>query len=209
MYYRGFSLHQLTTAIMHFQIFSHYITHYAEPIELSGCLVHNMKGGSDVDTNHSTDKQSVSETPAQPCLKESHYLRDGRVLFLEALASGRKVWNYEYRINGKKSQIRLPIDFGSDGGSLKNARVWHDKQRQLVRQGISPTVNARQANARRQAAQQNTFNAVADEWLEHHKDRWSPRHYKKAEGIVRRELRPSLGDRAIACTLLHYQPHSL
>ena len=133
-----------------------------------------------------------------PDSKKDNYLRDGRGLFLEALATGRKVWNFEYRINGKKSQIRLPIDYGSDGGSLKEARVWHEKQRQLVRQGISPTLSARQAYARHQAAQQNTFNAVADEWLEHHKDRWSPRHYKKAEGIVRRELRPPLGDRAIS-----------
>ena len=133
-----------------------------------------------------------------PESKKDNYLRDGHGLYLEALASGRKVWNYEFRLHGKKSRIRLPIDYGSPGGSLKEARQWCQKQRQLVSLGINPSLHARHEKARQKATQQNTFNSVADEWLEHHKPRWSQRHYQKASGIVRRELRVPLGDRVVS-----------
>jgi len=97
----------------------------------------------------------------------------------------------------RKSRITLPFDFGIDGGSLIDARRWAEKQRELVLKGINPTLYARHEKARRVATQQHTFKAVTDEWLEHNKDSWSPRHYKKAEGIVRRVLRPTLGERLI------------
>ena len=138
-----------------------------------------------------------------PKNKKLNYLRDGQGLYLEALPNGRKVWNFEFRLTdennkSRKSRIRLPHDFGTDGGSVIDARAWREEQRKIVQAGINPTLHAKQEKARRQAKQKNTFDAVADEWLAHHKDRWSERHYKKAEGIVKRVLRVPLGDRVIS-----------
>ena len=129
--------------------------------------------------------------------KKLNYLRDGRGLYLEALRSGRKVWRFEFWLDGKKSRITLAHDYGTDGGSLLAARQWGQEQRSLVTDGISPNRHARQETARRQAKKQNTFNAIADEWLEHHKDRWSGAYNRQVESIVRRVLREPLGDRAI------------
>ena len=129
--------------------------------------------------------------------KKLNYLRDGRGLYLEALRSGRKVWRFEFWLDGKKSRITLAHDYGTDGGSLLAARQWGQEQRSLVTEGISPNRHARQETARRRAKKQNTFNAIADEWLEHHKDRWSDAYNRQVESIVRRVLREPLGDRAI------------
>ena len=139
------------------------------------------------------------------CQKDN-YLRDGKGLYLEALPKrfskkgkiiARKVWRYEFWIDGKKSRITFRLDFGTkkDDGTLKKARKWAKKQRKLVKKGINPTLHAKQKQARKLeearelAKNQSTFNTVADEWLALHKDDWSPRHYKKAEGIVRRVIR--------------------
>lgn len=129
--------------------------------------------------------------------KKNNYLRDGQGLYLEALPTGRKVWRYEFRLDGKKSRITKPQDYGTLGGELSEARLWREEQRQLVKQGLNPSQRALLAKANQAAIQQNTFKRVADEWLAHHKASWSPRHYQKAEGIVRRVLRPSLDNLAI------------
>lgn len=130
-------------------------------------------------------------------IKKLNYLRDGHGLYLEALPNGRKVWRFEFRIDGKKSRVTLPHDFGSEGGTLTKARAWREKQRELVRDGISPAQQVRVDKITRKA-RNNTFGQVADEWLENHRPDWSPRHYQKAEGIVLRVLRPTLEHRHIS-----------
>lgn len=130
--------------------------------------------------------------------KAKNYLRDGGGLYLEVLKTGRKVWRYEYRLLGKKTRITKPQDFGTEEGGLSQARIWREEQRQLLKQGLNPSQQAKKAKARNLAIQDCTFKSVANEWLEHNKDTWSPRHYQKAEGNLKRVLRPALDDLPIS-----------
>lgn len=126
-------------------------------------------------------------------------LRDGGGLFLEALPSGRKVWRLEYKTaRGSKTNATLPHDFGTADGSLAKARAWREEMRALIEQGIDPNAYAAQQARTKQAAQLNTFEAAAKEWLEHKSVNWSPAQVKKVSGIVRRALLPSIGKRPIA-----------
>lgn len=121
-------------------------------------------------------------------------IRDGGGLYLEVLPSGRKVWRLEYRTaKGTKTRATFAADYGKVGGALAEARAWRDELRGQIATGIDP-------NKIRKIAQDadpispNTFNLAADEWLEHKRAGWSPATAKKATGIVRRALRPKLGE---------------
>ena len=77
-------------------------------------------------------------------------------------------------------------------------RVWREEIRALIERGIDPNAYAAQQARTKRAAQLNTFEAAANEWLEHKSVNWSPAQIKKVSGIVRRALLPSIGKRPIA-----------
>ena len=125
-----------------------------------------------------------------PKPKTPKRIRDGGGLYLEALQSGRKVWRLEYRsARGTKTRATFRCDYGKPGGSLAEARKWRDEQRAQIAKGVDPNRAAKQATANGVI----TFDAAADDWLDYKRSAWSAATNKKATGIVRRVLRPSLG----------------
>lgn len=126
-------------------------------------------------------------------------LRDGKGLYLEALPSGRKVWRLEYQTaKGTKSRATLDCDYGMKGGSLADAREWRSEVRTLVAKGIDPNQHAQQKRRAHTAAQLNTFEVCAQEWMEHKRPSWSASRYSNVEGDLRRVLMPWIGKRPIA-----------
>ncbi len=117
-------------------------------------------------------------------------LTDSNGLYLEIKPSGSKLWRYRYRIAGKENLFAVG-EYPSL--SLQDARKARDNARELVKQGIHPS-HARQTTLVDQLAKNaNTFEAVAREWLEKKKDKWTPYHHKQASSCLEQNAFPKIG----------------
>ena len=113
--------------------------------------------------------------------KEKPYkLTDGGGLLLEVKPNGVKAWRYRFEMNGKESMFAVGEYATAPAGekpeeaearragrrfTLAEAREERTKARALVKQGINPA-HARQLDKiRAQQDANNTFEAVAREWV--------------------------------------------
>ena len=85
-------------------------------------------------------------------------LFDGHGLYLEVSPAGGKLWRLKYRFQRREKRLSFGIypDIG-----LRDARERRDAARKLLAHGIDPSA-ARKAE---KAAQADTFEPVAREWL--------------------------------------------
>jgi integrase len=117
------------------------------------------------------------------------YLNDGGGLRLRVRPNGSRHWIFRYRFGDLEKSTSLgPYP----EVSLKAARQRLPAMRALVRDGRDPVVVRRAEKAQGVKAVQSTFGAVAREWLQHNQASWSPHHYERNEGLVRRYLLPAL-----------------
>jgi integrase len=116
-------------------------------------------------------------------------LADGDGLFLFVPPSGVRAWQFRYRLNGKPLTATLGR---AEVLSLREARDAADQARKQVANGQHLTVLKRVEEARTVAQLQNTFAAVAADWVESEarRARWTPGY--KAE--VARSLANHLAD---------------
>jgi len=106
-------------------------------------------------------------------------LADGGGLFLEVRPNGSKLWRYRYEIAGRENMLALG-DYPA--ASLADARKARDMARELVRRGIHPA-HVRQAERAVQiAANEETFKAVALEWIDQLKAKGRTALYTKQVG---------------------------
>jgi len=135
-----------------------------------------------------------------PAAKKQLKLSDSGGLYL-LIAKTSKRWRLDYRMDGKRKTLTIgnypdvPLAGRKDksGNYCKGARDYQTEAKQLITQGIDPSLKkqadkqARIAEqARQQAAQDavsNTFEVVAREWHDLHKVKWSTKH---AFTIIRR-----------------------
>ena len=117
-------------------------------------------------------------------------LTDGGGLYLEVRPSGSKLWRYRYRIAGKENVFALGT---YPQIPLLEARSERDKARALVKQGIHPSHN-RQALVTLQVAENgNTFEAIAREWIEQRRAKWSPYYLRQVEKTLEADAYPYIG----------------
>src|SRR5690606_26142202 len=92
--------------------------------------------------------------------KETAYkLKDERGLYLLVSPAGGRLWRLRFSLHGKESMVSL----GSyPEVSLKDAREKREEARRLISKGINPAVHRKVERT----ARSNTFQALAEEWLE-------------------------------------------
>ena len=117
-------------------------------------------------------------------------LTDGGGLYLEVRPTGVKLWRYRYRIAGKENLFAVG-DYPTLG--LANARALRAAARQLVKQGIHPAHDRRAARLATHAANANTFEAVAREWIDKKKTTGPPTTVAKSNGSLPRTSSPTSG----------------
>jgi len=118
-----------------------------------------------------------------------YYLNDGAGLRLRIRPDGSRTWIYRYRLGGKELTAGLgtyPIV------SLQVARAKALESKAHVSKGDNPSTAKRIAKASRIIKGEETFGAVARDWLAQNKPEWSAHHYERNEGLVRRYLLPDL-----------------
>jgi Arm DNA-binding domain len=110
-------------------------------------------------THVSLSKLTIAN--AKPRTKP-YMLTDGDGLHVFIDPSGSKLWRMRYRFEGKASMISL----GSfPRVSLLDARKKRDDAKRLLANGTNPSLSRKVERLRAAVAAQNTFGAVADEYV--------------------------------------------
>jgi integrase len=118
-----------------------------------------------------------------------YYLNDGAGIRLRIKENG-KSWIYRFRLNGKERNIGL----GSyPTVSLAKARLEADKHRSELLAGKNPLLTKKSKKSEKAFMQEQTFSAVAREWIAHNNSEWAPNYLIRNEGLLRRFLIPELG----------------
>lgn len=127
--------------------------------------------------------------------KEKPYkLFDDRGLYLLVSPNGSKLWRYKYRYLGKEKTLSLGsyIEVG-----LKEAREKHFIAHKLVSEGRDPSLEKQEYIRRQIANAENTFGAVALEWMEHNKEVWSANHARTIQRRMEQDILPIIGHKPI------------
>lgn len=105
-----------------------------------------------------TDTQIKALKPAPRPIKHS----DGGGLHILVSPNGGKLWRLSYRYDGKQKTLALgayPVV------SLSDARAQRNDAKKLLASGVDPSWQRKVDKATRQALTENTFDAVADDFL--------------------------------------------
>jgi integrase len=139
---------------------------------------------------------------AKPARKP-YKLTDSAGLCLEVRPTGSKLWRLRYRIAGKENMFALGEYVQAPAGeskkdaehrvqsgrlTLAEARQQRDKARGLVKQGIHPAHNRQALRLTQITEGANTFEAVAREWIEKNKSRWSPYYLNQVEQFLKADV---------------------
>ena len=129
-------------------------------------------------------------------------LTDSAGLYLEVRPSGAKLWRYRYRIKAKdqstgKDRIKAKENVYALGAypqiPLMEARTERDKARALVKQGVHPAHNRQVLVSLQVAENGNTFEAIAREWIEQRRSKWSAYYLKQVENTLAVDAYPYIG----------------
>lgn len=140
-----------------------------------------------------TDAKIRNTKPGEKPIK----LTDGGGLYLEVRPTGAKLWRYRYRIAGKENVFAVGEYFNDKRGghiSLDDARTERDKARALVKQGMHPAHNRLAARLATHAANANTFEGVAREWIAKKKPGWTPYYLRQVERFLSSDVFPYVGN---------------
>jgi integrase len=117
-------------------------------------------------------------------------LTDGGGLYLDIRPTGKKVWRYRYRLEGKENIFTLGeypcVGLEAARGELREARA-------LVKQGVHPIRDREVKERKRKAEARSTFEAVAKEWADQKRANWSPYYAKQFDSHMGRDVFPVIG----------------
>lgn len=113
-------------------------------------------------------------------------LTDGFGMYIEVTPAGGKYWRYKFRFANKESRLTLGR---YPDTSISEARLRLAEARSKVYEGQDP----RKRNAMNQKSNIDTFEIVAEDWLQNRKNVWSDIHFQNISGRLRRDILPFLG----------------
>lgn len=97
-------------------------------------------------------------------------LADEKGMYLLIQPSGAKLWRMDYRFDNKRKTLALGT-YPDTGLAL--AREKRDTARKLMAQNIDPSAQRKQDKIERKVSQENTFEAVAREWMKTKGKEWT------------------------------------
>ncbi|WP_300536352.1 Arm DNA-binding domain-containing protein [Sphingosinicella sp.] len=127
--------------------------------------------------------------------QQPYKLTDSPGLVLLVNPDGRKYWRYNYRFDGKQKTMTLGV---YPDISLAEAREKRDAARKLVVSGIDPMKQRKEAEREKRVREQETFKAIAEEWLERLELQGRAAATLKKNRWLMEFSYPRLGDRPIA-----------
>ena len=97
----------------------------------------------------------------------------------------------DYRFGGKRKTLALGV---YPETSLKQARDKRDDARSQLADGIDPSLKLK---AEKTGSLENTFAAIAKEFIENNRQRWSESHFNHVQQRLERDVYPWLGNRSV------------
>lgn len=138
-----------------------------------------------------TDRACRAAEPFPPPKKAPRKLSDGSGLQLWVMPSGAKYWRYKYRIANLEKVLALGV---YPDLSLASAREAHRSAYNMVVQGIDPALMRKERKMNIRSDAENTFNSIAEEWLEKRKKEIKSVTVQKIEGRLRKDVLPEIGN---------------
>ncbi|TAN03498.1 MAG: DUF4102 domain-containing protein [Rhodanobacteraceae bacterium] len=137
---------------------------------------------------------ALAARKAEP--REKPYkLAAGGGLYLEVMPTGAKYWRWKYRYGNKEKRIALGV---FPEVSLMQAGQLRDEARAKLRGGIDPASQRKLEKLAVNLAAENTFAAIALEWLDTKSGEWMPEHTAKIRAWLEHHVFPWIGDKPIA-----------
>ena len=128
--------------------------------------------------------------------KEKAYkLSDGAGMYLLVTPASQKYWRLKYRIAGKEKTLALGV---YPDVTLAAARIKRKAARELLDAGKDPSLAKKEQKRQEIMQGRSTFEAVAREWHNKQKDRWTPKHTVQVLTSLESNIFPALGTRPIA-----------
>lgn len=126
---------------------------------------------------------------------KSYKLSDAQGLYLLVHSNGSKYWRLKYRVAGKEKLLAVGT---YPAVTLAVARRVRDEAKQRLAAGVDPVQQRRDQKRRVLFDSVNTFAAVAKEWIEAQRGRWTDRHADKVTESLANNAFPLLGSRPVA-----------
>ena len=131
---------------------------------------------------------------AKPTTK-AYKLSDGGGMYLLIMPDGARYWRLDYRFAGKRRTLALgvyPIV------TLSDARIRREEARRLLDQNLDPNTVKKAIRRAAKLASDNTFEAVAREWLAKQRSRLAPRYCALLLARLEADIFPQIGPRPVA-----------
>ena len=122
--------------------------------------------------------------------EKPYKLMDSLGLYLLVTPSGSKLWRYRFKLHGKEGLYAIgeyPLI------PLAAARAARDQARALVKQHIHPVRQRQEEHLRQTYEANNTFAAVAREWIAHKSVKWAEVRRKRVVRTLEKEVFPKVG----------------
>jgi integrase len=131
---------------------------------------------------------------AKPTAKP-YKLSDGAGMYLLIAPEGSRYWRLDYRFAGKRRTLALGI---YPIVSLALARTRREDARRLLSEGSDPSAAKKASQRAAKLANENTFEAMAREWIENQRHRLAPRYLALLLARLEADIFPGIGSRPIA-----------
>jgi integrase len=121
-------------------------------------------------------------------------LSDGGGMYLLVKPDGARYWRLDYRFAGKRRTLALGI---YPIVSLSNARSRRDDARALLAKDIDPGIAKKASKRKAKLASENTFEAIAREWLDKQRNELAPHYLARLQARLEADVFPQIGSRTI------------
>lgn len=121
-------------------------------------------------------------------------LADEKGMYLLIKKSGGKYFRFDYRFAGKRKTLALGV---YPETSLKEARDKRDDARKLISNNLDPIEVKKTQKLQLKAETDNTLKAVATEWHEKLKSKWSANHADRKWHYLEKDVFPTFGNTPI------------
>jgi integrase len=126
---------------------------------------------------------------------KAYKLSDGGGMYLLVTPDRGRYWRLDYRFAGKRRTLALgvyPIM------TLSGARTGRDEARRLLTQDIDPNAAKKARKRATKVASENTFEAIAREWIANQRHRLAARYCALLLARLEVDVFPHIGSRPIA-----------
>lgn len=127
--------------------------------------------------------------------EKPYKLAAGGGLYLEVMPTGAKYWRWKYRYGNKEKRIALGV---FPEISLARAGELRDEARAQLRNGVDPAAQRKLDKLANHLSIENTFAAIAREWLDTKVGEWVPEHTAKIQAWLENHVSPWIGDKPVA-----------